>query len=215
MFKLIPYILLGENMNKLLAKLFNVDKKVLIFIIIICFIGLLTGSLFMTVLSYNDKLLIKDTLSSFISNIETNNINNLRDNIIVNLVSILSIWILGISIIGIPIVIMFIFFKSFIFSFSIASFIANFKFKGLILSLIYNFPHNFIILLIFIYLSVYSIKSSIIILCSVLGRKNLNFKVLMNKYLLILVITVVITIMMNLFEYFVTPRLLKIMTNML
>ena len=52
-------------MKKAMDKLFTVDKKVVIFLFVISFIGVVTGALFMTVLSSQDKQLVAETLSSF------------------------------------------------------------------------------------------------------------------------------------------------------
>lgn len=203
-------------MKKVMDKLLNVDKKTLIFLIMISFMGLLTGSLFMTVLNSSDKVLINETLNNFIENIETVNYGTtLIESLILNILSILFIWILGISIIGLPIVIVFIFIKSFLLSFSLASFIANFKVKGLLLGTIYNFPHNFISLVLFIYLGVYSIRLSMIILNSVIGRKNVDFKVIMNRYLLVLILSLITVIILSLIETFATPFFLKLLISML
>lgn len=197
-------------------KLFNVDKKTLIFLFIISFIGLLTGSLFMTVLSSSDKNLIADTLNNFMNNIEPINYGKtLLESLLINFISILFIWILGISVIGIPIVIIFIFIKSFLLSFSLASFIANFKLKGVLLGTIYNFPHNFINLVLFIYLGVYSIRLSIILLNGVIKRKNVDFKIIMNRYLLVLIVSIITSVLLSLFDVFVMPYLLKIISNVL
>ena len=58
-------------------KLFNVDKKTLIFLLIICFIGLLTGSIFMTILNSNDKNLINETITGFLNNVNKLNLHKM------------------------------------------------------------------------------------------------------------------------------------------
>ena len=45
MFFLIAYSLVGEIMKKAMDKLFTVDKKVVIFLFVISFIGVVTGAL--------------------------------------------------------------------------------------------------------------------------------------------------------------------------
>lgn len=210
------YFIEVEIVKKIMDKLFNVDKKTLIFLVIISFIGLLTGSIFMTVLDSSDKLLVSDTLGNFLSNVEPSNyVNTFIESLLLNVISVIFIWILGISIVGFPIAIIFVFIKSFLLSFSLASFIANFKFKGLLLGVIYNFPHNFISLVLFIYLGVYSIRLSIIILNCVIKRKSIDFKSIMNRYLLVLISSLVLVIILSLIETFLMPYLLKIINNML
>lgn len=196
-------------MKKTIYKLLNVDKKTLIFLFSISFVGLLTGSIFMTVLNSTDKQLISETLTSFIDNIELKTNLDFIKTISINGIQVLLIWLLGISIIGIPLVIIYIFIKSFLLSFSISTFIANFKFKGLVISFLYNFPHNFVYLTLFLYLSVYSIRLSIMLLNGVIRRKNVDFKVIMNRYLLILIVSLIIVLFMSIIEVYLIPHGLK------
>ena len=170
----------------------------------------------MTVLDSTDKSLVKETLEGFLSHIEPNNyIRYLTNNLVINILSILLIWALGLSIIGLPIVILFVFLKSFIVSFSLSSFIANYKMKGTVLGLIYNFPHHFINLVVFLYLGVYAIRVSGLLFNSIVKRKSIDFKTIMNRYLLVLLISILIIVVMTIFETFLTPYLLKIALNVL
>ncbi len=210
------YSLLGDKMKKAMDKLFSVDKKVVLFLFIISFIGIVTGALFMTALSSSDKTLVSDTLSTFLKNIEPDNyLNSLTNNLIINAIFIIVIWLLGFSIIGLPIVVLLLFYKSFSVSFTLSSFIANYGLKGSLLGFLYNFPHQFIILVIYLYLGCYAIKVSVALLISILKRKSLDFKAIMNRYLLVLIVSLLVIVIMTLFETFLTPTLLKSIMNML
>lgn len=170
----------------------------------------------MTVLDATDKTLVTETLGGFLENVEpTNYVKSLTENLIVNIISIFVIWILGLSVIGIPVVIIFIFIKSFVVSFSLSSFIANYHLKGTLLGLVYNFPHHFINLVVFLYLGVYAIRVSTLLLNSILKRKSIDFKAIMNRYLLVLLVATLIIVVMTIFETFLTPYLLKLVLNVL
>ncbi len=170
----------------------------------------------MTALSSSDKTLVSDTLSTFLKNIEPDNyLNSLTNNLIINAIFIIVIWLLGFSIIGLPIVVLLLFYKSFSVSFTLSSFIANYGLKGSLLGFLYNFPHQFIILVIYLYLGCYAIKVSVALLISILKRKSLDFKAIMNRYLLVLIVSLLVIVIMTLFETFLTPTLLKSIMNML
>ena len=191
-------------------KLLNVDKKILLFLIIISIIGIITGSVFMTILSSNDKNMITQSLETFITEYGHLNIKiGLTNNLVINLLYILIIWILGISIIGLPIVIFIMFIKSFLISFTISSFIIKYKYKGILLGIVYNIPHNIINLVIYMYLGVYSIKLTLCIIEAIIHKKTLNFKNIINKYLLLLGISIIIVLITTLYETFLMPILLK------
>lgn len=201
-------------MKKAIDKLLNVDKKILIFLSIICIIGIITGSLFMTVLSENDRLSIFESLETFIS--EYGSLNSkieLTNNLIINLLYIFSIWLLGISIIGLPIVIIIIFLKSFLLSFTITSFIIKYKTKGILLSIIYIMPHQIINLITIMYLGVYSIKLSSYIIEAIIYKKNLNFKNITNRYILVFIVSIIIIILTSLYETFIMPIILQKVIN--
>lgn len=203
-------------MKKAIVKLFNVDKKVFIFLTVISIIGIITGSIFMTILSQNDKELIFSSLNTFLSEINPLKLkNNLFNNMSINILYGFVIWILGISIIGVPIVIFIIFYKSFLISFTISSFILNYNKKGILLALIYNLPHQVINLITYIYLGVYSIKISSYLIESIIYKKSINFKSIINKYLIILLVTIIIVILTSLYETYIMPILLKKILNML
>ena len=89
-------------MKKIINELLNVDKKILLFLIIICIIGIISGSIFITILDSNDKSTIINVLDTFLLNIgHLNTKIELINSLIINLLYIIIIWVLGISIIGI------------------------------------------------------------------------------------------------------------------
>ncbi len=203
-------------MKKIMDKLLNVDKKILIFLIIICIIGIITGSIFMTILNSSDKDSILLSLEDFITGYSSlNPEKDLINNFIINIMYVLAIWILGISIIGLPIVIFILFFKAFLLSFTISSFIMKYKLKGILLGIIYNIPHQVINLVVYMYLGVYSIKLSSFIIEALIHKKSINFKNVTNRYLLVLIVSIIILIITTLYETYIMPILLKKIVNMI
>lgn len=197
-------------MKELMNKVLNVDKKTLLFLIIISITGIITGSIFMVILNTNDKLIINNALESFMT--QYGQINSkicLINNSVINFLYILLIWILGISIIGLPIVILIVFIKSFLISFTISSFIIRYKSKGILLGIIYNMPHNIINLIVCIYLGVYSVKFSLSLINVIINKKNINLKKIFNKYLVVLVIAFIFVIINTLYETYLMPLILK------
>lgn len=204
-------------MKKLLNRLFKVDKKTFLFLAILSIIGIITGALFMTILSSADKETINKSLTEYINNIGNIKLDlkNFMNNFIINIMYALIIWILGISIIGLPIVIIVIFFKSFLLSFSISSFIINFKLKGLAYGFTYLFPHAIINFLTYMFLGVYSIKLSLNFVSAIINKKNINMQSIMIKYFKILLISLTIVFVSTLFETFIMPYCLNKVINML
>lgn len=204
-------------MNKL-KKIIKYNKQMMLFISIICLSGIIAGSIFTVLLNNSDKNTVMESVKKFTNNINHdtyNYINSLKNILLPNTLLTLFIWILGISIIGAIIVVIILFYKSFILGFTIGSLILTYNLKGLIISFIYVFPPLILNILVFMYLSSYSIKLSIILIKSIIGKKNLNFKSFINNYLKVLVISFIIIVVSCLYEIFINPYILKYIINLL
>ena len=153
---------MNKKLNSGLALILP-NKKVNLFVIFIVILGIISGSLFLMVLNENDKSEVINEISTFMANINTNNINNLnsfKNSLIEGMILIILSWILGMSIIGVIFNIFFIYMKSFTIGFSISSFILVYKYKGILSSLIYVIPSQLINILIILILGVYTLLFS-------------------------------------------------------
>lgn len=187
---------------------FKFNKKGINFLSIISIIGFIFGSIFLLIITNSDKTLVKEYISNFIKT--TNNIKYipiLINNLSSNLLFILIVWILGISIIGIPINIFYLFFKSFTIGFTLTSFILTYKFKGLLLGFFYLIPHNLINILTYIVLTYYSINFSFKLIYIIFKKENINIKPVINRYFKILLFSVIIIFITSLYESFILPNI--------
>lgn len=197
---------------KILDKLkIKVNKNLVLFLVVLMIIGIASGSLFVSVISESDKSLIQEHLNLFLDNIgEFNCLNSFKNGLITDSILIMSIWLLGISIIGIIFIVIMFFGSSFILGFSIGSIILTYKAKGLLFSLIYVFPSNIIKLIFIMLLSMYALSFSLYLLFSLLKKKNIDLKIFINKYLIILFLTFICVVLMNLYDSYVMPNLIKL-----
>ena len=188
------------------------------FLNVIAIIGIITGSIFMVVLNKNDKETVLKSIKDFFENLMNNEFNfttTFKNTIISNFLFSLIIWIIGISVVGVLVVIFIVFYKSFTLGFTIASIIYTYSVKGCLIALLYMFPHMVINILILLYLSSYSIKLSIILIKSILRKDSFNFKSFINNYLKIYLITLIVLIISSLYESFIAPVLLRYFMNLL
>ena len=198
-------------LDKLKEKI-RLDKQLFVFYVILLITGIIAGSLFVTILKQEDIMLINNHLNNFLNNIESNKIdylNAMKSNLIINVSLILIIWLLGISIIGLPIIIIIYFSKLFITGFTVSSIIATFKFKGLIFSILYIVPSQIILILILILLMIFSSSFSCKLSYSIFKRKTFDFKRIMNKYFKILLISLITAIITSLYDSYLLPIILK------
>ena len=189
------------------------NKKVIFFLGIIAVIAIIFGSLFSVMLNESDKNLTLEYINNFFENIKNNNLNYilaLKNGSISSLGFILIVWLLGVSIIGMPIVLFMYFSKFFVIGFSISSIIKGYGLKGCLLSFAYIFPHHIIYIIHYTILTVYSIKMSIKLISTIIKKDKIDFKPIINKYLLVLLLSVIIAVLTLLFEVFITPKFINL-----
>lgn len=195
-----------------LSKFLNLSKRTLIFLSGLLIIGIICGSLFNVMISKNDQVIVNNYLTDFFNQILNNKLNFIKcfkESLIFNYLYIFLIWVLGISIIGLPIILFMFFGKAFTLGFTVAAIVKNLGLKGCLLSLLYVFPHYVINVLVFAVLTVYALSLSIRMIKCILKRKTMDFKHIMRKYTFILIgclITIVIT---SLYESLIMPKILK------
>ena len=208
---------MNKKLNSGLALILP-NKKVNLFVIFIVILGIISGSLFLMVLNDNDKSEVINEISTFMTNINTNNINNLnsfKNSLIEGMILIILSWILGMSIIGVIFNIFFIYMKSFTIGFSISSFILVYKYKGILSSLIYVIPSQIINILIILILGVYTLLFSKYLFKMIfLKDKTVNLGKFFKKYVLVFGICIILCVISSLCEAYLLPSLLKVMIKL-
>ena len=208
---------MNKKLNSGLALILP-NKKVNLFVIFIVILGIISGSLFLMVLNENDKSEVINEISTFMANINTNNINNLnsfKNSLIEGMILIILSWILGMSIIGVIFNIFFIYMKSFTIGFSISSFILVYKYKGILSSLVYTIPSQLINILIILILGVYTLLFSKYLFKMIfLKDKTVNLGKFFKKYVLVFGICIILCLVSSLCEAYLVPSLLKVMIKL-
>lgn len=203
-------------MNKLYLKLKNAtikSKKIYLFLLLIFIIGLIFGSIFITIINETDKNAVMSQITNFFLKIKTNQINFidvLKNNLSSNLIYIIFIWLLGISIVGIPIIIIMLFIKGFMIGFSVASIIAKYKLIGILGSFTYIFPHIVLSVLIIFTISNYALKLSFNLFNAVIKKKTINFNEIINRYSFIMLLGIIGMTITSLIETFISPYIIKL-----
>lgn len=197
-------------MKKIIKKL--KDKKQFIIIFVICIAAFIIGVLLPSILNEENRKIIQTSLNSFFDTIKNNQLKTnellfktLTSNIIIDLI----LWLLGISIIGIPIVIILLGYKILSLGFTISSIISIYKLNGVIKALIYIVP-NIINLFIFFVISYYSISFSLMLFNYLFRKKEYNKRIIVNRYLKLLVISIIILIFSSVIETYVVPKLFSL-----
>ena len=192
------------------------SKKINFFVVTVLVLGLISGSIFLITLNSTDKANTILQIQTFFNNVSKNNINNgqaLKNSLIINYTFIGVIWILGLTIIGVLFNIFLNYIKGFIIGFSISSIIATYKTKGLLAALLYVFPSQVFNVIIISVLTIYSIMFSSNLLKVVTSKKN-NNKLMLKKYTIILIFSIILSFISSLAEVYLFPNILKIIISL-
>ena len=196
-------------------KLFNLvkfDKKYIFFSLIIVIFGIIFGSIYIVLINKTDRILVVEYIEKFMKNIGENSFNytsTLINTLLINNCLIVIMIIFGISCILVPINILLLFYKSFIIGFSISGFILTFKIRGLLLSLIYVFPHLIFNIILLCILTAFTLKLSLNIVSNTIKRKKVNLATYFQKYLYVVIIFMLLISLSSLYETYVLPYLIK------
>ena len=206
-----------KYMDKLRSNI-RINKNLFVFLVVIIAVGIAAGSIFVTVLNADDKAMVNEYLSSFLSSLNGNNLNysgTLINTLIFTIGMAVLIWLLGISVIGFALILLFLFIKAFSLGFSIASIIINFNFKGVLMALAYVVPHHIINMMIYLLISSYALVLSYKLISSFTKKKNFDFKNIFNRYLFILLFSVVVLLISVLYEVYLAPKLINLIVLVL
>lgn len=187
------------------------------FFLTILLSSLVFGIFFALFLKASDKELVKNYLEQFFSMIQNNKFpffQTFLNTSVSFLFLCLIIWILGMSVLGLPVNIFLFFTKGFTLGFTLASLLINYKLKGLLFGAIYLIP-ELIFLFLLLFLLYYACHLSFKIFQSVMKKKVIDFKPIRNKYLSILCIVLLFGIANSFFSCLIDQYLLKFLFTLI
>ena len=193
------------------------EKNLLRFNLIIFIIGVIFGTIFINFINEEDKILLQEQIALFINNIskltkDVFGISVFLSDFASNILELSIIFILGISMIGILFIIVYMFFKGFVLGMSLSTFIINYGFRGIVGMVLYFFPFYIFNIIIYFFMSFFSIYASIKFIKSLVKKDKLDFKTFFGKYLLSYITCVILLILYCLGNAYIMPYLLKIFT---
>ena len=211
---------LFSKIKEILIKHFQGNFFLYLLVIISLLIGISAGAITINVLDNNQKQEIISFLNSFLRILkDENNIDNfllLKQSLVNNAKVTILIWILGITVIGIPIVIAIVALRGFIIGFTVGFLFDEFGLKGLIFSLLAILPQNIFVIPGIVILSVFSIKFSITIITRKKIRNGKNgFSKDFFQYTAFTLFIFVLFIISSMLEAYITPSFMKIISGYL
>ncbi len=203
-------------MNRIVNRTKNhieTQKKKYVFLSSIILVGVISGILFILFINKEDKLLVRKEIEIVFDTINNHRINYFStfiNSISSYMLSLIGIYLLGISIIGMPLIILFLYIKGFVFGFSVYSIINIYHLKGVPLVLSYLFPSHFLLLIVWLLLGYHSISFSIRIFRYLFLKENIPLNKYFKKLNKVLLINLVLTLVCALLETFLSPFLIDL-----
>ena len=189
------------------------QNKLLLLLTILTVISIIIGLLFPSLLKDNDQELIKNSITEFIKKINENKLNHLEilissswNNILITIILL----VLGISLIGIPIIVIIHIFKCFITGFSITSILITYGPKGIITAIIYSIP-NILNTLGSLLISYYAISFSITIFKCIFKKENKNWNSITKQYTKLTIFFILYSVIISILESYVIPNVLYLL----
>ena len=193
------------------------SKKINYFVVTILLFGVISGYIFLVILDSEDKSGTVLQIQTFISNLSNNKVDGglaLRSSLIINYIFVGLIWGLGLSIIGIIFNIFLTYIKGFVVGFSVASIFVTYNYKGILMALLYLFPHQILNVIVVCVLTIYSIMFSLNLLEIIVTKKVKKNYNMLKRYVVILLFSIIISFISSLLEVYLFPNLLKIIIDL-
>lgn len=189
------------------------QKRKYLFLFILMAAGMILGVVFAIILSKDDKQIISESLYHFFEGVKNDDLDyfsaffqSLKNQVLPGFF----IWLLGISIIGIPIILFFDFFKGFLMGFSFTSICITYQWKGILKAIFYVFPHQVLGLFLSIFLCFYALRFAEKLAAILFLKKEISLKRAMKRYVQVLGLVLLGNCFLSLLEVFLTPMLLRL-----
>lgn len=189
--------------------------KLFVFTIVLFIVGVVFGAIVVNALADGQKTDLFNYLKGFFALV---NDNHLADSAYVTWHSIATnikllglIWILGLSIIGLPVIVVLLFLKGFTIGFTVGFLVDNFASKGLMFAILAVLPQNIIIVPSLLIAGVAGIAFSLMLVRSRFTQNMPLYQKFLAYTLLILTLGVCL-VLASFIEGYVSPFLMKIIT---
>ncbi|MGM9929849.1 MAG: stage II sporulation protein M [Bacillus sp. (in: firmicutes)] len=185
-----------------------------VFIFVLFLMGVICGSIIVNSLSIAQKEDLLYYLTRFFGQVKTGNITSshqlFMESATHNLQYIGLIWILGISIIGFPLILILLFLKGTVVGFSVGFLVNTMEWEGFRIAIVSVLPQNIILIPLTIYITVLSLALTTNIIRRVfLKQIRQPLKPILIKYIVALLIATLFICVAGAIEAYFSPVLMK------
>lgn len=207
------------NSNQTMRLYLKEHLSLYIFVAILFLMGIIFGALMVNSLSLEQKQEMARHLSSFLHAIdqgtEIGGKSSVQQSFMLHVKWIALIWVLGLSVVGLPLILILNFFKGVLVGFTVGYLAGQLSYKGLLFALVSVAPQNIILVPALLIVSVTAIAFSVFLIKNrFLHGKGMVYQQFVH-YSLITVSMVVVMFGVSLFEAYISPIMMKWVTPMI
>ncbi|EID44940.1 stage II sporulation protein M [Parageobacillus thermoglucosidasius] len=188
--------------------------SVYLFVIVLFLMGVIFGAIVVNSLNFGQKQDLYYYLTQFFGQVSKGNIAGARDmfqqSYFHNLKYVAFMWVLGISVIGLPIIFILLFLKGIVVGFTVGFLVNQMGWQGFLLSFVSVMPQNLIIIPAFLVMGVVSISFSLQMVRNQFMKRGHEpiFPVIMRYTAVMILISISLLVSSSL-EAYVSPLLMK------
>lgn len=203
-----------QSMKNELTYHLKENTSLYLFIIVLFVMGVIFGSIVVNSLNYDQKNDLYFYLNRFFGQVMDGKFADAKDMFVQsyfhNVKYIALMWILGISIIGLPLILILLFLKGVFVGFTVGFLVNRMGFEGFLLSFISVLPQNVIIIPAFIIMSTLAMSFSLKMIRQQFIKKfHEPILPLFSRYTFIMIGICALLSLASLFEAYASPPLMK------
>jgi stage II sporulation protein M len=218
-YNLLTRVLGGKAMKKRMyqnvaASYFREHSSIFTFVVILFLMGVIFGAIVVNSMSFSQKQDLFQYLSQFFGEVANGKMAQASDlflqSFFHNSKFIGLMWVLGISIIGLPVILILLFIKGMVVGFTVGFLVNQMSWKGFMLAFVSILPQNLIIIPLFIIMAVMSMSFSMIMIKKQFMKKYGEPIIpLFKRYIIAFLIAVICISVSSSIEAFLSPGLMQ------
>ncbi|WP_010172970.1 stage II sporulation protein M [Bacillus coahuilensis] len=191
------------------------------FVMTLFLMGVVFGAIVVNSLSFTQKEDLYFYLGQFFEQVSNDNVASsselFKQSFFHNIKYVGFIWILGISIIGLPLIFVLLFMKGMVVGFSVGFLVNRMGWEGFLLSFVSVLPQNLIIIPVFIFIAVLSVGTSLQLIRKIFMKSvsNSHMTPIFTRYIAAFIMAVVVLSLAAAVEAYLSPSLMKYIINTL
>lgn len=206
------------RLMRLMNDHFRECRSLYIFVIALFMVGIVFGGIVVNSLPYGTKLDLLHYMEQFFGELSRGQIADprlmFRESLINDLQYIGLIWLLGLSVIGLPIIFLLIFIKGLVLGFTVGFLVSQMGVNGFLASLVSIFPQNMLLIPADLFISVIAVVCCLKVFRQLLIRTRREpLWPQMFGYVLLLLPACVLVFAASSFEAYLSPSLIRLFLN--